>query len=488
MPTKLIKKAFLLLSTSLLTLASYQSQAQGPMVDPTFQPSRIFVQSTSGTKTLGVVNDVVRQPDGKYIIGGSFTEVNGVPALNLARLNADGTPDVAYTMACQANGPVLSLALQPDGRLLVGGQFTTLAATSRGAVGRLMPDGTIDEAFAPTSSISSDNQIKQIALQSTGKILLVGSFNLRNAVTARQNFARLETTGQEDLSFQYEPLPSTSTISVVLVRPDNKIIVGLDNRTSYTSPIIRLLPDGTNDASFFPPGEYSAASVFALATDATGRIYVSCYQYGGFILRRFSPDGGPSPDQTFQYASPYYAYRYYGYSLAIQPNGRLLLGADDTDVTSTSIIGSLARVLDNGKPDPSFVNANGPAKGKVLRLLIQPDGAIIAAGSFQQVGTNTGINGLVRLLDTNVLRVASTETAAKTAAWPVPAHDELHLQLEAKARPQHVSLMDALGKVVHSQVVTQPELTISTAALTAGVYMLQVHYAEGMVTRRIAVQ
>jgi uncharacterized delta-60 repeat protein len=490
MPLPFTRRITFFLLATLLTLASSHSHAQGPTVDPTFQPARIFAQNASGAKIPGVVNDVVRQPDGKYIIGGSFTEVNGVPALNLARLNADGTTDLAYTTACQANGPVLSLALQPDGRLIVGGQFTALAGTSRVVVGRLMTNGTIDAAFAPPSlPIGSTTQVKQIALQSTGKILLVGSFNLRDAAASPQSFARLEaTTGQEDLSFQYVSLPSTSTISVVLVRPDNKIIVGLDNRVTYTSPIIRLLPDGTTDASFSPPGEYSPASVFALTTDVAGRIYVSCFQYGGFILRRFSPDGGSSQDQTFQYTSPYYVYRYYGYSLAVQPNGRLLLGADDTDVTSTNIIGSLGRVLDNGKLDPSFISASGPSKGKILRLLVQPDGAIIAAGSFQQVGTNTGINGIVRLLDTNVLRVASAETAARTAAWPVPAHDELHLQLEAKARPQHVSLINALGKVVHSQAVTQPELTISTAALAAGVYMLQVHYAEGMVTRRIAVQ
>ncbi|GGF02617.1 hypothetical protein GCM10011383_11870 [Hymenobacter cavernae] len=151
----------------------------------------------------------------------------------------------------------------------------------------------------------------------------------------------------------------------------------------------------------------------------------------------------------------------------------------------------MSRLLDNGTSDPSFVSAYGPldsSSGLVSKILVQPDGAIIAAGSFEQVGTNTGISGLVRLLDTNVLRVASSETAARTAAWPVPAHDELHLQLEAKARPQHVSLIDALGKVVHSQAITQPELTVSTAALAAGVYMLRVQYAEGMVTRRIAVQ
>ncbi|WP_188812084.1 T9SS type A sorting domain-containing protein [Hymenobacter cavernae] len=488
MPTRFIKKAFLLLSTSLLTLASYQSQAQGPTIDPTFQPSRIFVRYSSGTTSRGTVNDVVRQPDGKYIIGGDFTEVNGVPALNLARLNADGTPDVAYTAACRVNDQVLALALQSDGKVLVGGRFTTLAGNNRLVLGRLQTDGTIDESFAPpTLPLTPTNrpQVKQIVLRPDGRILVVGTFNVRGASAEPQSLVQLlSTTGQEDASFRYISGIQGASTNQILLQPDGKVVIAINNTSTYNPYIHRILSDGTLDGSFTPLGDYFVQSPNVLAIDKENRIYIRGLSY----LQRLLPNG--RGDNTF----PISSYLGSPTHLVIQPNGRLLINTVSSVAFPNPPPGTrslMSRLLDNGTSDPSFVSAYGPldsSSGLVSKILVQPDGAIIAAGSFEQVGTNTGISGLVRLLDTNVLRVASSETAARTAAWPVPAHDELHLQLEAKARPQHVSLIDALGKVVHSQAITQPELTVSTAALAAGVYMLRVQYAEGMVTRRIAVQ
>ena len=90
---------------------------------------------------------MVRQPDGQYVVGGSFSSINGVRARNLARLHADGTLDAAFTARSQANGPVQSLALQADGRIVAGGQFDSLAGEPRRAVGRLQASGALDAAF-----------------------------------------------------------------------------------------------------------------------------------------------------------------------------------------------------------------------------------------------------------------------------------------------------------------------------------------------------
>ena len=79
--------------------------------------------------------------------------------------------------------------------------------------------------------------------------------------------------------------------------------------------------------------------------------------------------------------------------------------------------------------------------------------------------------------------------AARTAAWPVPAHEVLHVAPDASAHPLSIELLDALGRPVRCLPATgAPEVTLDTTGLPAGVYLLRVNYAAGAVTRRLAVQ
>jgi hypothetical protein len=71
----------------------------------------------------------------------------------------------------------------------------------------------------------------------------------------------------------------------------------------------------------------------------------------------------------------------------------------------------------------------------------------------------------------------------------VPAHNQLHLKLDAAARPQSVTLTDVTGRVVlHQLINAQTAPTLNTSALAVGTYLLRVDYASGSVTRRIAVK
>ena len=81
-----------------------------------------------------------------------------------------------------------------------------------------------------------------------------------------------------------------------------------------------------------------------------------------------------------------------------------------------------------------------------------------------------------------------TEPAARTAAYPVPAHGQLHLALDATARPQQVQLLDGRGRVVLTQATPQPTLTLNTEALAPGLYLLRVQYAGQTATRRVVLE
>ena len=89
------------------------------------------------------------QSDGKIIIGGSFTSYDGIGRNSIARLNADGSLDIGFNPGTGANNPVHSITLQPDGKIIIGGDFTNYNGTGRNRVARLNTDGSLDTGFNP---------------------------------------------------------------------------------------------------------------------------------------------------------------------------------------------------------------------------------------------------------------------------------------------------------------------------------------------------
>ncbi len=114
----------------------------------------------------------------------------------LGRLNADGTLDAAFNPSLSGGAsPLFALAVQSDGKILVGNDFTQLAGQARANLGRLNPDGTLDSAFAP----AVDGPVEAIAVQADGRILIGGSFSQiggqprsRIARSERERHARSE--------------------------------------------------------------------------------------------------------------------------------------------------------------------------------------------------------------------------------------------------------------------------------------------------------
>ena len=110
-------------------------------------------------------------------------------------------------------------------------------------------------------------------------------------------------------------------------------------------------------------------------------------------------------------------------------------------------------------------------------------------GFFTAVGNQPAM-GLARITAPNVLAVqAPRAVAERTEAWPVPAHTSLTVAPDASAHPQALDLLDLLGRPVHHQLLSgAAPVSLPVANLPAGIYLLRVSYAEGMVTRRIQVQ
>ncbi len=141
---------------------------------------------------------------GKIIAGGSFSSFSGTPIQNLVRLMSDGTPDSSFTSlpytVFNFRSEVFALAVQPDNKILVGGRFSTLGGTATPGIARLNPDGSLDTSFASPFA-DSGATIYSLALQPDGKILVGGNMQIVEGGNIYNSFVRLNQDGSRDTTF-----------------------------------------------------------------------------------------------------------------------------------------------------------------------------------------------------------------------------------------------------------------------------------------------
>ncbi len=441
----------------------------------------------------GAILSMTLQSDGRILAGGNFSEINGTVARNLARFNPDGTLDVPFTTnAAVYGGYVASVALQPDGKMLIGGSFINAGGQPRAGVARLLASGLLDPTFTPALQPNSPlfaQRIHQVALLPNGQVIAGGEL-IPAGGSQEQYLVMFGPTGTLDPGFQPPTAGSPYGDVRLAVQPDGKIItanlVFPNSRTLET--VARLLPDGSLDPSFArlpaPGNGNSPATIYSLALYPDGRVLL-----GGSFSRFSSINTSgvarllPNGQSDATYLSSIGSFQ--PHTVALQPNGRILAaGVNYGNTTNPPMI----RLLSDGSVDTSFDRSKGPAHGSyVTKLQVQADGGILVAGGFKSVAGQP-LTFLVRLLDANVLRVGSPQAEPITSAWPVPTHDVLHLALDAAAHPQRVQLLDVLGHVVRTQAAPAANMTLPTAGLPAGTYLLRVDYASGVVTRRVVVE
>ncbi len=186
---------------------------------------------TSEPGVQGEINAIVIQPDGKVIIGGRFTSVNGQPRGSLARLNPDGTLDASFANTFEAgvNGQIMALALQADGSVVVGGSFTQAASFGTNNIARYKADGSLDRTFGTadtgTSSQGTDGPVFALAVQPDGKIVLGGSFSLVLG-QPRRSVARLNADGSLDAPVLSNPQAVSGTVKSLVLDSRNALVAG----------------------------------------------------------------------------------------------------------------------------------------------------------------------------------------------------------------------------------------------------------------------
>ncbi|MEI6395962.1 MAG: immunoglobulin domain-containing protein, partial [Verrucomicrobiota bacterium] len=345
----------------------------------------ITVDSSFNPEASGGVYSLAVQPDGKILVGGSFTMLSGQPRNYIGRLNADGTLDSGFNPG--ANGGVSSLAVQADGKILVGGGFTTLGSQTHTNIGRLNVDGSVDSGFNPGAGGGSNPWVGSMAVQADGKILVGGNFTMLAGQT-RNRIARLNADGTLDSGFNPG---ANDQVYALALQADGKILVG--GSFTYQSDIVRLNAEGIRDSEFHPRVEGDRfSSVDSLAVQADGKILVGgyfwdlCGQYRRCI-GRLNADG--TLDSEFNPGGAYLNFPDYNptvASLAVQADGKILVGGWFTALGGQTRIG-IARLNADGSLDSEFnPGVNYYGGGLVSSLAVQADGKILVAGPFTTLG------------------------------------------------------------------------------------------------------
>ncbi len=382
----------------------------------------------------GVVHDLCPSLDGGVYVAGDFTGVHGVSRSNIVRLHADGEVELAFNPGAGPNGAVYRIALLPDGKVAMAGEFTAVAGTLRQHLARLNADGSLDLSFDPgTGPETVSNMpwypevpptgaamVYDLRAGEDGTLYVAGSFNGFNGVR-RPGLVRLLANGQVDLGFApsiweepWRPIPLGGTSAFTALERSAGKLLALGMPAYSTSLLARYNPDGGFDPTFTRAnvGGRSLAMtaeglVLAGSAASTGEVLIRRYQTNGLSDPAFSVRGVPP------LPSPFTEVR----QILVQADNRVLCsvalfqtngpgtraGAGQLDAAV------VLRLLADGQWDssfpllycpvslPAFASATwteNPAlvrpdssryPGPCARMALQPDGVLVLAGAFEEI-------------------------------------------------------------------------------------------------------
>ena len=208
----------------------------------------------TGTGPAGDIYAIIIQPDGKILVGGTFSSFSSYPTPYLVRLDSSGKVDNSFDAGTGPDDWVKCIVLQPDGRVVIGGNFATVNGTACSHIARLTSGGALDPAFNPAASTS--DSIVALVRQSNGLLVLGGGFTIVNG-SARTGLARVGSTdlkinsiqvqsnrvakvaltGQSGLGFTLEGSSNLITWSTVATGVSSASSVSVQDTQSVSLPV-----------------------------------------------------------------------------------------------------------------------------------------------------------------------------------------------------------------------------------------------------------
>ena len=450
--------------------------------------NRIIRLNTNGSKDNtfntesgfnGNVYSVSMEPDGKIIVGGVYISYKGVIENSIIRLNTDGSKDTTHNVGTGFTFDVKALAIQPDGKIIVGGYFTNYNRTTENRIIRLNPDGSKDISFNTGTGINGfgfSNYVYAIVIQSDGKILVSGNFTAYNGAT-ENNIIRLNPNGSKDNTF-ITGNGFNNVVNSIAVQTDGKILLG-GYFTTYNgtteNKIIRLNADGSKDNTFNTGvGFNSGANTIVVQSDGKILVGGDFTTYNGINenkIIRLNSDG--SKDNTFATGA---GFDFYVGQVLVNTDGKILLGGAFTTyngITENRII----RLNSNGNKDNTFITGTGFYKigDLVNAIVLGADGKIFIGGNFSSYQDNEESAFLIALHSETNLSTDNFIYSDRILLYPNPTNNILNIKLLNNNFISSVKIYDLQGKLILEDKTTK----ISVNHLSKGMYLVKVTTEEG---------
>jgi len=498
---------------SILMICGGYLQAQVPgTLDSTFG---ISGKITSNYFSTQMIFDTATQPDGKIVaVGAATVGSSNNNTFYAVRFNANGAIDTTFgsngyfnldMSGLGYNNFARTVELQPDGKIILGGAVAQFINGDNYYFGvlRLNANGTIDNTFgnqgksifSMSSSSSTSNQIKDIALQADGKIIVAGTYY--NSPSTDFAVARLNTDGSLDsdfsndgkvlIGFTYNSTVNYDEAHRIKILSDSRILIG--GETSFNdSAWCMLQPDGSLDSSFGTGGKKT------FATDNNfdfGTVYFlpdNSVLLGGYYsgnsddaaLYKISLDG--TLDTTFGNS---------GKAIVDVDNSSSDGGIVDLDIDNTGKIYAVGKTLTGGTSyfyllnfnSNGTLNTNFSYDGKVLvnfgansnygnSVSVQPNGKVLLAGYYNYPYTGS----LARF--NNQPYLSTTEIAEKNTftLYPNPTADFFMIsKSEISNKNQKVEIADEAGRIIKTVFINADNPKVEVSDLKTGVYYVHLN-------------
>lgn len=320
--------------------------------------------------------------DGRILInGGLNTSVNGIPVGPLARILPNGQPDATFFVGTGPNNRVNAYITDQDGAVIIGGAFTMVDGTPRKGLARLLPSGALDPDFDPLGGAGGSITVSALAMDAQGRLLVGGSFYAEN--TGWTGIARFLPNGDPDPDFA-PALGAYGGVAAIAVLPDERIYIGGSFSTYQGEPrtsIARLFHDGTLDTGFearlgqaygpivraivpLPGGDVIIGGRFS-AVSGRFRMSIARLHESGAPVLSFNPGRGPGGLVR---------------GMALMDDGRVAIAGEFISYNDEPRP-HLAFLTGDGLLDPQFDGGEGP-NGPVDHLVKLQDGRLFLAGRF----------------------------------------------------------------------------------------------------------
>lgn len=348
----------------------------------------------------GAVLALALQTNGQILAGGDFTSVNGAPQDYIARLNTDGTRDGGFIVS--ASGPVQAVVCQTDGNVILGGAFTTIDGLVRNNIGRVTTNGFLDTTFNPGAGANGPvYSLAEAFVNNNREIYVGGAFSAissgpGNNAGSSGNLARLNNNGTLDTTFS-TGIGADGAVYAIAVYPTNSLYAGdlliggafAHYQGATVNGIARLTSGGALDSTFNPGQGATNGVVNAIAIQADGEILVggSFTNFNGAVANNLIRLTANGSTDTAFASNVGLGANNSINAFALQPDNRILVVGQFTEFAGVGRNG-VTRLLPSGATDYS-INFGLGANGGVNAALVQPANGIITLG-----GSFTSFNGL----------------------------------------------------------------------------------------------